>query len=107
MSPIKTELLKALETASDDVAAQTFQFLQSILPEKAREFEPQTPLGKKLWEIRQRAIAEGMTLLDESEIEQQLSGRADWVDCLCQNRANLSVDGTQQIVIELRKEERF
>jgi hypothetical protein len=42
MSPIKTELLKALETASDDVAAQTFQYLQSILPEKAREFEPQT-----------------------------------------------------------------
>jgi hypothetical protein len=75
MSPIKTELLKALETASDDVAAQTFQYLQSILPEKAREFEPQTPLGKKLWEIRQRAIANGMTLLDESELEQELSDR--------------------------------
>jgi hypothetical protein len=107
MSPIKTELLKALETASDDVAAQTFQYLQSILPEKAREFESQTPLGKQLWEIRRRAIASGMTLLDESEIEQELSGRADWVDRLCQNRANLSVDGTQQTVIELRKEERF
>jgi hypothetical protein len=107
MSPIKTELLKALETASDDVAAQTFQYLQSILPEKAPEFEPQTPLGKKLWEIRQRAIANGMTLLDESEIEQQLSGRADWVDRLCQNRAKLSVDGNQQTVIELRQEESF
>jgi hypothetical protein len=107
MSPIKIELLKALETASDDVAAQTFQYLQSILPEKAREFEPQTPLGKQLWEIRQRAIANGMTLLDESEIEQELSGRADWVDRLCQNRANLFVDGTQQTVVELRKEERF
>jgi hypothetical protein len=107
MSPIKTELLKALETASDDVAAQTFQYLQSILPKKVREFEPQTPLGKKLWEIRQRAIANGMTLLDESEIEQELSGRAHWVDRLCQNRANLSMDGTQQTVIELRREERF
>jgi hypothetical protein len=107
MSPIKTELLKALETASDDVAAQTFQYLQSILPEKAREFEPQTPLGKKLWEIRQRAIADGMTLLDESEIEQELSGRADWVDRLRENRARLSTNGTQQTVIAMREEERF
>jgi hypothetical protein len=48
-----------------------------------------------------------MTLLDESEIEQELSGRAHWVDRLCQNRANLSMDGTQQTVVELRKEERF
>jgi hypothetical protein len=107
MSPIKTELLKALETASDDVAAQTFQYLQSILPEKAREFESQTPLGKQLWEIRQRAIADGMTLLDESEIEQQLSGRADWVDRLRENRARLSTNGTQQTVIAMREEERF
>jgi hypothetical protein len=77
------------------------------LPEKAREFELQTPLGKKLWEIQQRAIANGMTLLDESEIEQELSGRADWADRLCQNRVKFSVDGTQQTVIELRQEERF
>jgi hypothetical protein len=75
MSPIKIELLKALETASDRTVAQTFQYLQSILPEttaQVSEFQPQTPLGKKLWEIRQRAIANGMTLLDESEIEQEL-----------------------------------
>jgi hypothetical protein len=75
MSPIKTELLKALETASDDVAAQTFQCLQSILQKKVREFEPQTSLGEKLWEIWQRAIANGMTLLNESEIEQELIDR--------------------------------
>jgi hypothetical protein len=78
MSPIKTELLKALETASDHMVAQTFQYLQSILPETAQvsEFQPQTPLGKKLWGIRQRAIANGMTLLDESEIEQELICRS-------------------------------
>jgi hypothetical protein len=77
MSPIKTELLKALETASDSTVAQTFQYLQSILPEppQVSEFQPQTPLGKKLWEIRQRAIANGMTLLDESAIEQELACR--------------------------------
>jgi hypothetical protein len=39
------------------------------------EFQPQTPLGKKLWEIRQRAIVNGMTLLDESEIEQEVIDR--------------------------------
>ncbi len=89
MSPIKTELLKALETASDDVAAQTFQYLQSILPEKVPEFEPQTPLGKKLWEIRQRAIANGMTLLDESELEQELSDRRG----TCMKLKNLLMDG--------------
>jgi hypothetical protein len=77
MSPIKIELLKALETASDNTVERTFQYLQSILPEPptASEFQPQTPLGKKLWEIRQRAIANGMTLLDESEIEQEVIDR--------------------------------
>jgi hypothetical protein len=77
MSPIRTELLKALETASDSAVAQTFQYLQSILPEHrpAPEFQPQTALGKKLWEIRQRAIANGMTLLDASEIEQEITDR--------------------------------
>jgi hypothetical protein len=74
MSAIKIELLKALETASDRTVAQTLQYLQSIVTENAQvsEFQPQTPLGKKLWEIRQRAIANGMTLLDESEIGQEL-----------------------------------
>jgi hypothetical protein len=73
MSAIKIELLKALETASDRTVAQTFQYLQSIVPETAQvsEFQPQMLLGKKLWEIRQRAIANGITLLDESEIEQE------------------------------------
>jgi len=30
---------------------------------------PQTPLAKKLWSIRQRAIASGLQLLNENEIE--------------------------------------
>jgi hypothetical protein len=39
------------------------------------DFQPRTVLGKQLWEIRQRAIADGMTCLTESEIEQELADR--------------------------------
>jgi hypothetical protein len=78
MSPIKVELLKALETAPDSAVAQTLEYLRSILPQRQTsptEFQPQTALGKQLWEIRQRAIANNMPLLDEAEIEQELIER--------------------------------
>jgi hypothetical protein len=39
------------------------------------EYIPQTPLAKKLWEIRTRAIASGIQLLNEAEIEQELAER--------------------------------
>ncbi len=39
------------------------------------DFIPKTPLGKKLWKIRQRAIASGLKLLNEDEIEQELAAR--------------------------------
>jgi hypothetical protein len=35
----------------------------------------QTPLGKKLWEIRQRAISKGLQLLSERELEEELADR--------------------------------
>jgi hypothetical protein len=44
-------------------------------PNTKEEFRPQTPLGQRLWSIRQRAIAEGMQLLTESELEQELAER--------------------------------
>ncbi len=48
MSPVKIELLKALETAPDNVLEQTLQYLKSLLPENSQvtEFQPQTPLVK-------------------------------------------------------------
>ncbi|MDJ0618362.1 MAG: hypothetical protein QNJ63_16720 [Calothrix sp. MO_192.B10] len=46
---------------------------ETITPES--DFVPQTPLGKKLWSIRQRAIASGLKLLNEEEIEQELAAR--------------------------------
>lgn len=39
------------------------------------EYIPQTSLAKKLWEIRQRAIASGLQLLNQAEIEQELAER--------------------------------
>ena len=37
------------------------------------EYVPQTPLGRRLWEIRSSAIAAGEQLLTEEEIEQELA----------------------------------
>ncbi|MEH2274850.1 MAG: hypothetical protein V7K40_08560 [Nostoc sp.] len=46
---------------------------ETTLPES--DFVPQTPLAKKLWSIRQRAIAAGLQLLNEEEIELELAAR--------------------------------
>ncbi len=54
------ELVEALKSQSEATTINT-------------EYIPRTPLAKKLWEIRQRAIASGIKLLNEAEIEQKLS----------------------------------
>ncbi|NDJ20755.1 hypothetical protein GS682_03675 [Nostoc sp. B(2019)] len=56
------EFVEGLKSESDATAIIT-------------EYIPQTPLAKKLWEIRQRAIASGIKLLNEAEIEQELAER--------------------------------
>ena len=38
---------------------------------------PKTPLGKRLWSLRQEAIAAGMKLLSAEEIEQEIVGQRD------------------------------
>lgn len=78
MSPIKAELLKTIETAPNSAIEQTLHYLQSLLPNPENplnDFQPKTVMGKKLWEIRQQAIANGMTLLTEPELEQELADR--------------------------------
>jgi hypothetical protein len=78
MSPIKAELLKAIDTAPNSVIEQTLDYLKALLPDRqysAADFQPRTALGKQLWEIRQRAIVDGMTCLTESEIEQEVADR--------------------------------
>jgi len=37
--------------------------------------QPRTPLGKRLWAIRERAIANGMSLLSEDEILKEIEFR--------------------------------
>lgn len=67
------QLLEYWRELSPEAQEQVLQFAQSLKSQP--EFVPQTPLGKRLWEIRQRAIAEGMKLLTEEELEQELAER--------------------------------
>ena len=74
------QILERWRTLTPDKQQQVLEFvdsLQSISNETETESEyiPQTPLAKKLWEIRQRAIASGLQLLSEAEIEQELAER--------------------------------
>ncbi|MFL6193025.1 MAG: hypothetical protein ACJ75H_02545 [Thermoanaerobaculia bacterium] len=39
------------------------------------EFHPRTPLGRQLWEIRQRIVASGERLLDWDELEREVAER--------------------------------
>jgi hypothetical protein len=44
---------------------------------KGVTYVPETPLGKRLWAIRQKAIARGMELLSMEEIEQEIAEQRD------------------------------
>jgi hypothetical protein len=43
------------------------------------DFKPKTELGKRLWAIRQRAIASGMKLLNSRQLEKEIQSRRDGV----------------------------
>ena len=74
------ELLEQWRELTPEKQQKVWQFVQ-ILKSKSEtttpeaKFIPQTPLSKKLWEIRHRAIAAGLQLLNEEEIEQELAAR--------------------------------
>jgi hypothetical protein len=36
------------------------------------EFTPRTPLGKRLWQIRQQAINAGIELINQEQLEEEL-----------------------------------
>jgi len=67
------QLLECWRELPPEAQERVLQLAQSLKPQP--EFVPQTPLGEKLWEIRQRAIANGMKLLTEEELEQELAQR--------------------------------
>ena len=49
--------------------------LESITSKVDQEFQPKTDLGRHLWEIRQRAIANGMKLLSQDEVLLEVRNR--------------------------------
>ena len=52
------------------------EFAKSLQQETSEsEFVPQTPLGKKLWEIRQKIVASGAPLLSDEELEREIAER--------------------------------
>ncbi|MGV0102713.1 Addiction module component [Nostoc sp. DSM 114160] len=67
------QLLEYWRELSSEAQDKVLEFAQSLKPEL--EFVPQTPLGKKLWEIRQRIVASGVPLLSDEELEQELAER--------------------------------
>jgi hypothetical protein len=48
---------------------------QQPTPDFERPYRPRTPLGARLWEIRQRVVASGEPLLSREEIEQEVENR--------------------------------
>jgi hypothetical protein len=74
------ELLEKWRELTPQKQQKVLEFVELLKSESETtpaesDFVPQTPLGKKLWEIRQRAIAAGLQLLNEEEIEQELTAR--------------------------------
>ena len=79
------QLLEYWRELPPDAQEQVLALAKSLKsPTIIEEFVPQTPLGQRLWDIRQRAmplatiedgIAQGMQLLTESELGQELAER--------------------------------
>jgi len=74
------ELLEQWRELTPEKQQKVWQFVQILKSESQTtapqsNFIPQTPLSKKLWEIRHRAISAGLQLLNEDEIEQELAAR--------------------------------
>ncbi|MBD2629479.1 hypothetical protein VB713_23410 [Anabaena cylindrica UHCC 0172] len=74
------ELLENWRELTPEKQKKVLEFVELLKSESETtppesDFVPQTPLAQKLWEIRQRAIATGLRLLNEDEIEQELAAR--------------------------------
>ncbi len=67
------QLLEYWRELPPEAQERVLQLAQTLKLES--DFVPQTPLAKKLWKIRQQAIADGMKLLSEEELEQELAER--------------------------------
>lgn len=68
-------LLECWRELTPEAQERVVKFAQSLKLQTESTFVPQTPLGDKLWRIRQRALTKGMQLLTEEELEQELADR--------------------------------
>lgn len=74
-------LLEKWRTLPSEKQQKVLEFVETIAQEVSRQpdeitFVPKTPLGKKLWELRQKAIAAGkIKLLDWEGIEKEMAER--------------------------------
>ena len=70
------QLLECWRDLSPSAQEQVLALAKSLKPQDTqKKFVPKTPLAHKLWNIRQNAIAAGMELLQESELEEKLAER--------------------------------
>lgn len=51
------------------------EFLRSGESAGEEEFQPRTPLGRRLWELRKQIVASGEPLLDWDGIEREVAER--------------------------------
>jgi len=76
----EVELLDRWRELAPEKQQKVLDFLEQLKSESETtspesDFVPQTPLAKKLWGIRQRAISGGLRLLNKDEIELELAAR--------------------------------
>ena len=77
----KTVSIKVPATLYRQIKGNVSQFFRDAAVEKLTHtpppaWKPKTAHGKKLWRLRQKAIAGGMTLLTREELDAELKNRS-------------------------------
>ena len=67
-------LLEYWRELPPEAQEKVLEFAKSLKSNEP-EFVPETELGKKLWEIRQRIVQSGVPLLSEEELARELAER--------------------------------
>lgn len=53
------------------------------------EFQPKTPLGRRLWELRKQIVASGEPLLEWEDLEREIAERRGGVPLVVHERSGL------------------
>jgi hypothetical protein len=73
-------LLEYWRELPSDAQEQVLEFAKSLKQHQSKfqaasQFVPQTPLGRKLWDIRQKIVAAGVPLLNDYELGREILER--------------------------------